>query len=401
MMKYIVLVPDGLADEPLKELDGKTPMEAAKTPNMDFLVKNGFSALVQTIPDGMPPGSDVGNLALMGYDPKANLSGRASLEAANLGIKLKDDEVVFRCNLVTVFDGKMVDYSAGHISSDEAKNLIEYLERAIDWPDLRFYPGKSYRHLMVLKTINVPAMLGIKTTPPHDIIDQPIKSYLPIGPQSDNLLRIMDKSRSVLEGHQINKIREEAGENPANMVWFWGQGARPNLPLFKDRYGISGAVISAVDLVNGIGRLAGLEVINVPGANGYYDTNYKGKAEYALNALKKHDYVYVHVEATDEAGHNGDWKAKTKCCERFDSQVVGPILKAYGKSEGVRILVCPDHPTPVARRVHDRAPVPFVMWGDGIKSNGLTDYSEKTAAKEGLKFKSGEEMIQFFLGRKG
>ena len=353
-MKYIILVPDGLADEPLKELGGKTPMEAAHTPHMDYLAQNGFSALTQTIPDGMPPGSDIGNLALMGYDPKKNFSGRASLEAANLGIKLKDDEVVFRCNLVTVKDGKMVDYSAGHISSDEAKNLIEHLERAIDWPDVRFYPGKSYRHLMVLKTINVPNMLAIKTTPPHDIMDQPIKSYLPAGPQSDILLKIMEKSKQILGTHQINKIREDSGENPANMIWLWGQGARPNLPLFKDRYGLSGAVISAVDLVNGIGRLAGLDVIDVPGANGYYDTNYKGKAEYALDSLKKHDFVYVHVEATDEAGHNGDWKAKVECCEHFDKEIVGPIMKFFKKPKGVRILVCPDHPTPVAKRTHDR-----------------------------------------------
>ncbi len=397
MTKYIILVPDGLADEPLKELDGKTPMEAAKTPNMDYLVQHGFSALVQTIPDGMPPGSDVGNLALMGYDPKKNLSGRASLEAANLGIKIKDDEVVFRCNLVTVKDGIMVDYSAGHISTDEARNLIKDLERSMDWPDLSFYPGNSYRHLMVMKTINVSGMLGLKTTPPHNIIDQPVKSYLPAGPQSDHLLKIMERSKEILGSHQINKMREDSGENPANMVWLWGQGASPNLPSFKDTYGLSGAVISAVDLVNGIGRLAGLDVISVPGANGYYDTNYKGKAEYALNALKKHDFVYVHVEATDEAGHNGDWKAKLECCEKFDQDVVGTILKSFKKPEGVRILISPDHPTPVAKRAHDRSPVPFVMWGESIGSNGVKSYSEKAASKEGLKFKSGQEMVQFFL----
>ena len=396
-MKYIVLVPDGLADEPLKELGDKTPMEAADTPNMDYLVQHGFSALTKTIPDGMPPGSDVGNLALMGYDPRKHLSGRASLEAANLGIKLKADEVVFRCNLVTVKDGKMLDYSAGHISSDEAKNLIEHLEQALGWPDLRFYPGKSYRHLMVMKTLNVAKLLGIKTTPPHDIIDQSIKSYLPTGPQSNNLVKIMENSKKILEVHQINKMRENSRENPANMIWLWGQGGRPNLPSFKERYGLSAAVISAVDLVNGIGRLAGMDVINVPGANGYYDTNYKGKAEYALEALKKHDFVYVHVEATDEAGHNGDWKAKMDCCAHFDKKVLGPILKFFKKSDNVRILVCPDHPTPVAKRAHDRAPVPFVMWGEGIESNGLKDYSEKSAAKKGLKFKSGQEMIQFFL----
>jgi 2,3-bisphosphoglycerate-independent phosphoglycerate mutase len=398
-MKYIVLVPDGLADEPLKELDGKTPMEAARTPNMDYLAQKGFSALTRTIPDGMSPGSDIGNLALMGYDPQKYVFGRASLEASNFGIKLKDDEVVFRCNLVTIKDGIMADNSAGHISSDEAKNLIEHLERAIDWPDVRFYPGKSYRHLMVLKTLNIPGMLGLKTTPPHDIIDQPFESYLPAGPQSDILLKIMNKSKQILGTHQINKLREDSGENSANMVWLWGQGAYPHLPLFKDLYGLSGAVISAVDLVNGIGRLIGLDVIDVPGANGYYDTNYKGKAMHALNSLKTHDFVYVHVEATDEAGHNGDWKAKVACCEHFDKEIVGTIFKFFGKPEGVRILVCPDHPTPVRTRAHDRSPVPFLIWGEGIETNGVKNYSEKAALGEGLKFKSGQDMTQFFLRR--
>jgi len=396
-MKYIILVPDGLADQPLKELGDKTPMEAAQTPNMDFLAKNGFSALTQTIPDSMPPGSDIGNLALLGYNPAKNFSGRASLEAANLGIKIKNDEVVFRCNLVTVKEGKMIDYSAGHISSDEAKNLIEHLERALDWPDVRFYPGKSYRHLMVLKTIDVPKMFALKTTPPHDITGQPVNPYLPAGPHSNNLLKIMERSKQILASHQINKMREDSGENPGNMIWLWGQGTRSSLPLFKDRYGLTGAVISAVDLVNGIGRMVGLDVIDVPGANGYYDTNYKGKAQYALDSLKKHDFVYVHVEATDEAGHNGDWKAKIECCEQFDKKIVGPITKFFGLPKGVRILVCPDHPTPVATRTHDRSPVPFVMWGDGIEASGTKEYSEKEAAKQGLRFKSGEDMIQFFL----
>ncbi len=396
-MKYLVLVPDGLADRPLKELGDKTPMEAAQTPNMDFLAQNGLSALVQTIPDGMPPGSDIGNLSLFGYDPKTNFSGRASLEAANLGIKLKEDEVVFRCNLVTVNDGIMVDYSAGHISSDESKNLIEHLDRAIDWPDVRFYPGKSYRHIMVIKAINVPKMFEVKTVPPHDIIGQPIKKYLPSGPHTDNLLKLMERSKGILKPHQINTMREDSGENPANMIWLWGQGTRPNLPLFKDRYGLTGSVISAVDLVNGIGRLVGLDVITVPGANGYYDTNYKGKAEYALKSLEKHDFVYVHVEATDEAGHNGDWKAKVECCEHFDNKIVGTVLKHFKKSKDVRVLVCPDHPTPIVTRTHDNSPVPFAMWGEGITANGAKNYSERSATTMGLKFNSGKDMVQFFM----
>lgn len=397
MMKYIILVPDGLADEPLKELGGKTPMEAANTPHMDYLAEHGLSALVQTIPDSLPPGSDIGNLALLGYDPRENFSGRAPLEAASLGVRLDDDEVAFRCNLVTVKGGTMVDYSAGHISSDEGQNLIEYLQRAIDWPDVRFYPGKSYRHLMVLKTINIASTLQIKTTPPHDIMGQSMKAYLPVGPQSDLLLKIIGKSEKLLGSHPINKLRETEGHNPANMIWLWGQGGHPNLPLFKDRYHLKGSIISAVDLVNGIGRLAGLDIIDVPGANGYYDTNYKGKAQYALNSLKKHDFVYVHVEATDEAGHNGDWKAKTACCERFDKEVVGTVLEFFKNPQGVRILVCPDHPTPVSLRTHTRTPVPFVMWGEGIPRGEVKKYSEKTASTAGCKFTSGEEMVKYFL----
>ena len=396
-MKYIVLVPDGMADEPIAQLGDKTPMEAAYTPNMDFMAQNGLSAMVQTIPQGMSPGSDIGNLALMGYDPKADFSGRAPLEAASMGITLTQDEVAFRCNLITEKNGVMADYSAGHITSDEAKLLIEYFQRAIDLPDVRFYAGKSYRHLMVFKTNHVEQMLKVKTVPPHDILNQSLKSYLPNGPHSDILLSLMEKSRGVLSGHQVNKFRVDAGDNPANMIWLWGQGSRPHLPLFKDRYHLSGSVISAVDLVNGIGSLVGLDVIHVPGANGYYDTNYKGKADHALESLKKHDFVYVHVEAPDEAGHNGDAKAKLECVERFDRLVVGTVREYLKSHHQVRVLIAPDHPTPVAKRTHTSDPVPFVMYGEGFEPNGAKVYSEKEAASKGLKFHSGTEMIKFFF----
>jgi 2,3-bisphosphoglycerate-independent phosphoglycerate mutase len=396
-MKYIVLVPDGMADEPIASLGLKTPMEAAKTPNMDALASGGLSALVQTIPEGMPPGSDIGNLALMGYDPKTNFSGRAPLEAANLGIKLKEDEIAFRCNLITEEDGLMNDYSAGHISTDEAKMLIKDLERTIAWPDVRFYPGKSYRHLVVLKPVNLNQMLKLKTVPPHDILNQPLSKYLPHGPQSDILLNLMKKSQDILSKHPINETRLDLKEKPANMIWLWGQGPRPNLPLFKNRYGLTGSVISAVDLVNGIGSLAGLDVISVPGANGYYNTNYKGKAEYALESLKKHDFVYVHVEATDEAGHNGDYQAKIECIEHFDNLVVGTIREYLKGHSDVRVLISPDHPTPVAKRTHTSSPVPFIIYGQGIQTNGVGGYSEKEASTQGIKFHSGEEMVRFFL----
>lgn len=396
-MKYIILVPDGMADEPVAELGGKTPMQAAYTPNMDFMAAHGLSALVKTIPDGMSPGSDVGNLALMGYDPKANYSGRAPLEAASMGIDLKKDEVAFRCNLITENDGLMDDYSAGHISSDEARLLIEELQRRIDWPDARFYSGKSYRHLLVLKPIDMQAMLKIKTTPPHDILNQPLKKYLPQGSQSDILLNLMERSRGILASHQINRTRLDLKEKPANMIWLWGQGPRPDLPLFRDYHGLSGSVISAVDLVNGIGRLAGLDIITVPGANGYYDTNYKGKAEYALESLKKHDFVYVHVEAPDEAGHNGDAQAKKECIEHFDRLVVGTVREYMKTNNDVRVLVSPDHPTPVSRRTHTSSPVPFLMFGEGVASNGAREYSEEEALSKGVRFSSGQDMVKFFF----
>lgn len=396
-MKYIVLVPDGMADEPIAALGEKTPLEAANTPHMDFLASHGLSALVQTIPHGMPPGSDIGNLALMGYDPMVNFSGRAPLEAANFGIKLKEDEIAFRCNLITEQDGSMDDYSAGHISTDEAKILIKDLERAIAWPDVRFYPGKSYRHLVVLRPVNLDQMMKIKTVPPHDILNQPLKKHLPQGPQSEILLNLMEKSKGILSNHQINQTRLDLQEKPANMIWLWGQGPRPNLPLFKNRYHLTGSVISAVDLVNGIGSLAGLDIISVPGANGYYNTNYKGKAEYAIESLKKHDFVYVHVEATDEAGHNGDYQAKIECIEHFDKQVVGTVRDYLKSNDDVRVLVSPDHPTPVGKRTHTSSPVPFIIYGKGITSNGLKSYSEQEAKEQGIKFHSGEEMIRYFF----
>lgn len=398
-MKYIIIVPDGVADEPVAQLGGKTPLEAADTANMDHMAAHGCCGMAQTIPDGLPPGSDIGNLALMGYDPARNFSGRAPLEAANLGVMLDVDEVAVRCNLVTVQDGAMIDYSAGHITTEEAKALIQDLDRAISWPDARFYPGKSYRHLLVIKAISVEKLIKVKTTPPHDILNQPIKGYLPSGPQSEILLSLMEKSKGILAAHQINKIRVDTGEMPANMIWLWGQGSRPNLPSFKELYGLTGSVISAVDLVNGIGRLIGLNVITVRGANGYYDTNYHGKAMAAIDSLKERDFVYVHIEATDEAGHNGDWKAKTECITRIDKEVVGPILKHFGK-DAVRVLIAPDHPTPVAKRTHTRAPVPFVMYGAGFEPNGAKGFSESAGSGTGLKFTSGEEMMRYFLGKK-
>ena len=398
-MKYIVLVPDGMADEPVAELGGKTPLEAAHTPNMDLLAQGGVSGLVKTIPDGFLPGSDIGNLALMGYDPNVCFTGRSPLEAANMGIILADDEIAFRCNLATVHDGKMVDYSAGHITTEEARELIAYLQEKLNHQSLRFYAGKSYRHIMVLKTNEQENYKAVKTIPPHDILNQSIEQYLPQGNNVALLLDLMARSVAILKEHPVNQARLNNGLAPATMIWLWGQGGKPRLPLFRDRYGLTGSVISAVDLVNGIGRLAGLDVIDVPGANGYYDTNYAGKAEYALASLKNKDFVYIHIEAPDEAGHNGDWKAKKESIEKIDAIVVSKIIE-YAKNQGdVRILVSPDHPTPINKRTHTRLPVPFILYGEGVVPNGISQYSESQAAPAGVLFDSGEKLLAAFFKR--
>ncbi|MBI5150135.1 MAG: cofactor-independent phosphoglycerate mutase [Candidatus Omnitrophica bacterium] len=399
-MKYIVIVPDGMADYPVKKLGNKTPLEVARRPNMDFMAQHGTVGLVQTIPDGMNPGSDIGNMAILGYDPKICHTGRAPLEAANQNIILQDDEVAFRCNLVTIGSGKMVDYSAGHIPTKEAGILIDALNKEIVQEGIKFYPGKSYRHLLVMKTNKIQDYLALKTYPPHDILNKEVQQHLPKGRGAEMLLMLMEKSRKIFESHPVNQVRGDLKENQANMIWLWGQGVRPNLPSFDQKFGVSGAIISAVDLVNGIGRLAGLEIIDVPGITGYYDTNYSGKAEYALAALKKHDLVYIHIEATDEAGHNGDAQAKVDCIEKIDQHVVGTILNYFDKRDDVRVLLLPDHPTPVELRTHSSDPVCFVMYGKGVVPDGAGQFTETAAREKGLKFASGEALMMKFLGKR-
>ena len=398
-MKYIVLVSDGMHDYPLEELGDKTPLEVAHTTNMDFLAQNGCVGLVKTIPDKMKPGSDIGNLSVLGYNPEKEFSGRAPLEAANFNIHLADDEVAFRCNLVTIMDDKMEDYSAGHIQSKEAAILINALNEQMQEKNVRFVAGKSYRHLAIIKVRNVVDYLNIKCTPPHDISGKNIKKYLPDGVNARTILKLMEKSKGILENHSVNNVRIDLKENPANMIWLWGQGKRTALHLFKDKYGGEGGIISAVDLVNGIGRLAGLDVIQVPGITGYYDTNYLGKAEYALAALKKKDFVFIHVEGPDEAGHNGDYKAKIHCIEHIDREILGTILNHFDKNDDMRIVVLSDHPTPIALRTHTKDPVAFVMYGKRISPDTADVFNEKTAKENGLKFKSGEALMDDFIKR--
>ena len=395
-MKYIVLVPDGMADEPMEQLGGKTPMEVAETPYMDKIVKQGLLAQARTIPPRLSPASDVANLSIIGYDPLKYYSGRAPLEAAHLDIDLKEDEVAFRCNLITVADDKMADYSAGHISSKEAATLIEDLNKHLGTEGVKFYAGVSYRHLLVLKTPHVRELINVICVPPHDILTQSIKKHLPKGRGAQKLIDLMEYSRNILSSHEINKVRIDLKENPANMIWLWGQGQKPAMPLFKEKFGLTGAVISAVDLIKGIGKIIGLEVINVEGATGYYDTNYEAKAQAALKALEKYDFVFVHVEATDEAGHNGDLRNKITAIERFDKMIVGTVLEHFASREDFRVLVMPDHATPVNLRKHVSDPVCVAMMGHGIAQNGFSAFSEAEAKKSNVFFE-GYQLMEVFL----
>ncbi|MDD4447563.1 MAG: cofactor-independent phosphoglycerate mutase [Methanothrix sp.] len=376
-MKLVVLLGDGMADLPLAQLQGKTPLQAAKKPNMDLLAKQGRSGLAQTVPEGFPPGSDVANLSVMGYSPSRHYSGRAPLEAAAMGVVLAEGDIAFRCNFVTIVDGIMQDYSAGHITTEEGRELIEALQPLM--PQRRLYAGVSYRNLLVLQA-------GAKAicTPPHDISDQPVADHLPRGPDAELLIRLMDAARPVLAGHPVNEKRIAAGKRPANAIWLWGQGPAPAMPSFAEKYGLLGAMISAVDLLKGIGKYAGLEVIDVAGATGNIDTNYEGKVQAALQALKRLDFVYLHVEAPDEMGHEGNTELKVKAIELFDEQVVGPMVEGLDKSgEDWRVLLLPDHATPIAIKTHSRDPVPFTIAGTGVSPDGVERFDELAAQQGG------------------
>lgn len=399
-MKYIILIGDGMADYPIEELGGKTPLEFVNTPNLDKIAGSGELGLFATVPPGFSPGSDVANLSVLGYDPRKYYTGRAPLEAASIGVKLGPNDIAFRCNLVTLVkkDGATVmdDYSAGHISTEEASEIITDLDKALSKEGIRLYPGTGYRHLMVWSG----AAKNLKTTPPHDISDKKIDDYLPKGSIADKLIRLMVLSQEALKDHPVNKKRTGKGKKPATSIWLWGQGSAPQMPTIKERFGVEGAIISAVDLMKGIGIYAGLEVLKVPGATGYIDTNYKGKAEYALNILEKKDFVVVHVEAPDEAGHNGNLKDKLQAIEDFDSKIVGPILRGIEKFGEYRIIVLPDHPTPIALKTHTPDPVPFAMCTEGLKYEemGSSKFSEREAGESGVLVEDCKVMMEEFFG---
>jgi len=396
-MKYIVLVGDGMADYPIKELGERTPLEVSRTPNMDFIAKHGRLGRVRTIPKNLSPASDVANISILGYDPQEFYTGRGPLEAANLGIDLEDDDIAFRCNLVTASGDTLVDYSAGHISSKESQVLIKFIDQNLGTNRIRFYPGVSYRNLMLIKRGQDNHLEDLKCKPPHDIAGQNISANLPKGDNADILIRLMGDSRKILEKHEINLVRIDLKENPANMIWLWGQGRKPAMPKFQDKYSLEGSVISAVDLIKGLGKILGLEVINVAGATGYYDTDYAGKARCALKSLQEKDFVFVHVEAPDEAGHNGDLREKILAIERFDQLVVGTILNAFKRKRNFRILVLPDHATPISVKTHTAEPVPFGIFGKGIVARGFLNYCEKEAEKSDLYFEKGHELMGYFI----
>lgn len=377
-MKYVVLVPDGAADYAVSERGGSTPLEAARTPNMDFLTREGVCGTALTIPEGMAAGSDVANYSILGYDPQRYYTGRGPLEAVSMGVALGPDDVAFRCNLVTESGGVLLDYSAGHISTAEAAMLVRVLREKLEDEYTAFYPGIGYRHLLVLKGLK---FLEDRCTPPHDVVGRMIEEVRPRGPNAERITALMRVSRRLLADHDVNRRREEKGLRPANMIWPWGQGRLPELPAMKDRYGLASAIITAVDLIKGLGMLAGMEVVEVPGATGYYDTDYAAKARYALESLRFSDLVYVHVEAPDEAGHEGDWEAKVEALENFDAQIVGAFLDETVRSgEEFAFLLMPDHFTPLEVRTHVADPVPFAVYYPHVVPDRGRSFSEKGVA---------------------
>jgi 2,3-bisphosphoglycerate-independent phosphoglycerate mutase len=397
--KYLILVGDGMGDEVLKELDGKTPLEAAETPHMDQLASQGVLGMTETIAADQDPGSDVANMAILGYDPDRFHTGRAPFEAASMGVKLAPDEVAFRCNLVSVetaSDGglKLADYSAGHISSKNGRSLIMALQKNLGNELFHFYPGVSYRHLLVWRG----GRSDLSITPPHDVTGQPVAEYWQAYDEVPELRSLMEAARQLLSKQELNQQLVIEGKPAANAIWLWGQGIAPTMPSLNDRFGIRGVVISAVDLLKGIGICAGLEAVSVPGATGYLDTNYAGKVAAALEALQEHDFVYLHVEAPDEASHEGNLRLKMEAIEAFDSQVVGPVMKGCRDLNEVRVMVVTDHHTPIRSRTHARGLVPFAISElPSDRVGAQRGFCEQSAGRTGLVVKPGYTLMEAFI----
>ena len=400
-MKYVIIIPDGCADEPQKSLDGKTPLEAADTPAMDAVAAQGIVGLANHTPKHLPAGSSVANMSLLGYSPLDNYTGRAPLEAAAQGIELGEHDWCVRCNLVNVEDQQMKSFTAGHISSEEARTLLETAQANVTDSRLEFIPGVSYRNLLMLRpTADNPAPFTQETraTPPHDLTDKSVAEDFPRGPGSDMLVELMSQSHEWFGEHDVNKKRISDGKPTATNVWLWGLGQKPNLAAFEEVHGIKGAMITAVDLLRGLAALVGWDRIEVPGATGYTDTDYAAKGKYAIDALAKYDLVCVHVEAPDESSHEGDLGKKVKSLEEIDEKIVAPImehLKASG--EDFRVLITPDHPTYLSTKTHTHGDVPFTICGSGVEPDAAEAYCEKTSAESGFSKPNGWELMPFFI----
>ncbi len=397
-MKHVILLGDGMNDDPIEALGGKTPLEFARTPNMDRMAGEGTLGRIDTIPAGLKPGSDVANLSVLGYDPVECYAGRGPLEAANMGVVLGPDDIAFRCNLVTLGpepDQLMEDFTAGHISSEEAARVIADLDKSLGNASFRFYPGVSYRHLMVWRSGRGP----LETTPPHDITGKATAAYLPKGDGDAEINDLMRRSREVLRNHPVSRARLAAGKKPPTSIWLWGQGRAPRMIRLTDRYGFRGGVISAVDLLNGIGVYAGLQVIRVPGATGYTDTDYAGKAKAALTALKEMDFVFVHVEAPDEMSHEGNLEGKIRAIEDFDEKVVGTVLNEIATFTAWRVMALSDHPTPLKIRTHAADPSAFAVLSSFARENlnKGASFHEKDARAGGILIRPGHRLMDLFI----
>jgi 2,3-bisphosphoglycerate-independent phosphoglycerate mutase len=393
-MKYAMVLPDGAADEPVPALDGRTPLAVARKPNIDWISVHGRQGRVVTVPKGHTPASDVATLSLFGYDPTRHYPGRAPLEAVARGITVKPGQMVFRCNFVTIADGKMEDFTAGHITQTESNQLIEDLNRHIGGDRCTFHSGVSYRNLMIVSNAGD---FDLTCTPPHDFPQQSVEPRLPKGRGSDRVRNIMEQAHTLLAEHELNRVRQDLGENPATHIWLWGQGRPKPLETLEARYGVRGALIAGVDLIRGIALSAGLQDIRVEGATGYLDTDYVAKGKAAVDAVEEYDLVVVHVEAPDEAGHQGDAEAKIEAIERIDEHIVGPVLETLRKHEPWRILVVPDHPTPVLKKIHTADPPPFCLAGHAIQPVLGRPFSEEAAARSDLQIDPGYELMEFFL----
>jgi 2,3-bisphosphoglycerate-independent phosphoglycerate mutase len=402
-MKYVLVIGDGMSDYPIPELGNKTPLQVAYKPNMDSIAAKGRSGLIKNVPDECTPGSDAAICSLLSYDPRIYCTGRGPLEAPSRGIKLGPNDAAYRCNIITEEYGAVADYSAGHITTSEAAQLIEAIKKAYDKPNqIEFYPGLDYRHFLIMRDFPHPEQ--IKCNPPHDVTGAAVSEVLPKAKVAQaekdaKLLRDMiEGSRAILRSHPVNVTREKAGKRPGNLIWPWGGGKKPTMPTLQGKFGIKGAVISAVDLVKGLGTYAGMEIINVPGATGLADTNYEGKADAALKALKTNDLVVVHVEAPDEAGHVGDYRLKVKTIEDLDKRCIGRIIK--GINEPYAIAVLPDHPTPIKTRTHSRDPVPFAIAAPSLEPDGIKAFDEVSAAKGAFGLVENDYLLSLLLSCK-